>query len=121
MSISIYILAGIAMIIAKGRQVHRLLRSRSYNWKSAGLIFLAWSAMTLPFVLLPCDEVACEWSPKLGWWADLLHQVSPFDRLDAGTTVTVVLITYMVLTIYFLGHCLGWMLYGTKRLLRFAV
>ncbi|MFD2342835.1 hypothetical protein [Sinorhizobium terangae] len=109
------------MIIAKGRQVHRLLRSRSYSWKSAGFIFLAWSAMTLPFIVSACDEVACEWSPNVGWWADLLHQLSPFDSLGAGTTVTVVLITYMVLTIYFLGHCLGWMLYGTKRLLRFAV
>ncbi|MCA1440376.1 hypothetical protein I6F07_09150 [Ensifer sp. IC4062] len=121
MQISIYILAAIVVIIAKGRQVHRLLRSRSYNWKSAGFIFLAWPAMTLPFVLSPCDEAACESNLNVGWWADLLHHVSPFDRLDAGTTVTVVLLAYMVLTIYFLGHCLGWMLYGTKRLLRFAV
>lgn len=109
------------MIIAKGRQVHRLLRSGSYNWKSAGVIFLAWSAMTVPFIVSACDEVVCQWSLKLGWWADLLRQVSPFDRLDAGMTVTVVLLTYMVLTIYFLGHCLGWVLFGTKRLLRFAV
>lgn len=121
MQISIYILAGIAMIIAKGRQVHRLLRSRSYNWKGAGFIFLAWSAMTLPLALSACDEAACQSNLNFGWWADLIHQVSPFDRLDAGTTITVVLIIYMVLTIYVLGHCLGWALYGTKRLLRFAV
>ncbi|WP_331374766.1 hypothetical protein [Sinorhizobium chiapasense] len=117
----LYILAFIVLTIAKGRQVHRLLRSRSYNWKSSGFIFLAWSAVSLPFIANACDEAACRWSLNFGWWANLLHQLSPFDRLDAGTMVTVVMLTYMVLTICFLGHCLGWALYGSRRLLRFAV
>jgi hypothetical protein len=121
MSILLSILAGIAMTITKGLQVQRQLRSHSYRWGTFGLICLAWSAMTLPFVVSACNEAVCQWSLKFGWWAELIRQIPPFDRLDPGTTTAAVMFAFIVLTVYFLGHCIGWALYSIRSLLRLAV
>ncbi len=120
MSILLYLLAGIAMTITKGRQVYKQLCTHSYSWKGFIFVFLAWSAMILPFIVSACDEFTCQWSLRFGWWANLIQQVPLFDKLDPGTTVVVVMIAYVILTVYFLGHCLGWALYGARRLLRLA-
>lgn len=119
MSILLSILSAIAITIAKGWQVHKQLWTDSYPRKSFGLIVLAWSAMTLPFIASACNETACQWSLRFGWWANLIHQVPPFDKIGLGTTIAAVMVAYVLLTIYFLGHCLGWVLYGTRRLVQF--
>ncbi len=121
MSILFYLLAGIAMTIAKGWQVHTQLCTHRYSWKGFVFVFLAWWAMTLPFIVSACDEFACQWSLRFGWWANLFQQVPLFDKLSSDTMVAVVMLAYVILTVYFLGECLGWALYGTRRLLRLAV
>ncbi len=121
MSILLSILVGIAITIAKGWQVQAQLAAHNYRLRTFGLISLAWATMTLPIVVSACNETVCQWSLNFGWWSGLVRQVPPFDKLNGDTMTAAIMFAFIVLTVYFLGHCLGWAIYSARSLLRLAM
>lgn len=119
-AIMIALPAALALAIAKSWQLSKQLLDHSYSWRHFAFISIVWSTMTFPFIAWSCHGIACGWSIRFGWWLNLIGEVPPFSELDPTKLVAGVMLGYLVLTIYFFAHCLGWMIYAARRLVRLA-
>lgn len=118
MIVLLSLMACVFLVIAKALQVHRDLGIRQYSWRSAVLIASAWGFTFLPSLHAACIGLGCHWSLRLGWLAWHVGEVPFMNRLTADTVLTITMLLVWLVTILFLGHVLGWLLYGTQRLLR---
>jgi len=113
-----YLLSCIVITVMKAFYVGKQIGSPQYSLRNSVLFSIAWLAWTLPGIQTVCYEIGCRYSMKFTWFASWLYQFPPFDRVSPTAMITLAGVGYAVLTIYFLGHCLGWMFYGVRKALR---
>jgi hypothetical protein len=117
----VILVAGLIAIIRMVVQVQKSLIAGDYSWRNFGLLSLAWFAVTIPSIQSSCSDVGCQWSVKFGWLISLFYDLVPVAGLEpTARTLLLVMCGYVILTICFLGHCLGCMLYGIQRLFQLA-
>ncbi|MDR6632401.1 hypothetical protein J2X72_001185 [Phyllobacterium sp. 1468] len=115
------LVAGLIAIMRVVVQVQKSLIAGDYSWRSFGLLSLAWLAVTIPSIQSSCSNVGCQWGVKFGWLISLFYDLVPVAGLEpTARTLMLVICGYVILTICFLGHALGWILYGIRRLFQRA-
>ncbi|KPF41812.1 hypothetical protein [Rhizobium sp. AAP43] len=112
------LMACVFLVIARGLQIQRDLVTRQYSWRSAALVSVAWLVTFVPSLQSACTGWGCRWSVSVVWLANQLREVPTFGRLSQDQVTTITMLLVGLLTILFLGQLLGWLLYGTQRLLR---
>lgn len=119
MIILLMLMACVMLVIVKGIQVQKDLRERCYCWRSAPLVVIAFIVIIPQSLRSACgDWWGCSYSLRIGWLADHLRQLPFLDRLSADALLTITFYMVGLLIIYFLGHVLGWLIYGTQQLMR---
>ena len=114
------VICALVVIIAIAIQMQKQIRAGGYVWRNFILISVAWLALILPGIRSTCSDVFCKWSVSFAWWTRPLYEVSPFDWMSPSTILTIAIVAVSVVTVYFFGHVLGWLLYGARRLFRLA-
>lgn len=113
-----YFLCFVVLTLMKGFMERRQIGTSNYSKRNFALFAVAWLAWTLPGVSAGCNEIACRYSVQVGWVLYELAKVVPMMHVNPPAMVIVAMVGYMLLSVYFLGHCLGWLLYGVTSLLR---
>jgi hypothetical protein len=119
--ILLYPLAVILIAVGKAIAVQREIASREYKLRNFGLFSFGWLLWTLPGITAVCSEIGCGWSLRFGWFARFLHQLPLLDQMRPAAMITILGVAYAVLTMYFVGHCLGWTIYGLRALTRSTI
>ena len=112
------LLGTIVLTLLKGFQVQQQIRTGEYSKRGLALFSFAWFFWTLPGLQAACGDIGCRYSVKFGWFLTPLSGFPPLNMLDPASIITLAMVCYAVLTIYFLGHCIGWLIYGIARLFR---
>lgn len=114
------LLVGVFLMMRTGIKVQKEIVARDYSWRNFGLLSFAWLAITLSGFQSNCSEIGCQWSVQFGWLANLLHQIVPIQGFEPTRTIMLLICGYVIVTIYLLGHWIGWMLYCTRKLFQLA-
>lgn len=99
-------------------QLQKPMDDREYVWVHFGLIAVAWLFLVLPGLRAVCSGLACRWSVSFAWWVQPLRNIEPLDKVSPTLMLFAALAIAAITTVYFFGHILAWLLYGTRRLLR---
>jgi hypothetical protein len=99
------IVASVVLIIAKAISVAKLINERNYSFARFGLITAFWTGLTIPSVASSCGPKRCSYGLHFGWLLELIKTEMP------SNAIFFVMGGYAILSAYFLGHVLGWLLY----------
>lgn len=115
--IVLYSVIGVLIVmVAIAVQVRQQIIAHDYSWTNFTLITVAWGVLILPGIRSVCAEAFCRWSVSFTWWILPLGDIAPFNTIDPKFLLNVAIITVSAVTAYFLGHVLGWIFYGVRRL-----
>lgn len=110
-----YPLCFLALVIMKSLYVRKAIAAGQYPWRNFVIISIGWLVWTLPGLYSACTEVACRQGIRFGWFMNAIAAWYPADMLNPGKLLILLLVAYLILTLYFLAHCLGWILFGLGR------
>ncbi|RYE53238.1 MAG: hypothetical protein EOP18_09420 [Rhizobiaceae bacterium] len=110
--------AFLGLVVWKGIAVRRAIEAKQYSWKVFAVFALAWFAWTVPGLESVCTELGCRYSMRFGWFLSSLAGSTPLGALRPDAIVALSVLGYAILTLYFCGHCFGWLLHGVARMSR---
>ena len=108
-------IALLALVVGKGVTVRKAIVAGQYSWRNFSFFVIAWFAWTSPGLETVCTEIGCRYSMRFGWFLSIFDGSIP---LDPGKVVALAMAGYFILTLYFLGHCAGWLIHWAGRLRR---
>ncbi|RVD24596.1 hypothetical protein [Mesorhizobium sp. M4B.F.Ca.ET.017.02.2.1] len=103
-SILLAIIAAVVLIVAKAVSVAKMINERNYSFARFGLITALWAGLTIPSVGSTCGPVGCTYGLHFGWVLEMTKAEMP------ANAIFFVMGGYAILSVYFLGHALGWLL-----------
>jgi hypothetical protein len=108
----------LGLVIMKSLYVRKAIAVGQYSWKNFAIFSIFWLVWTLPALQTLCTEIGCRYRIRVGWFLDTIATWYPSDILNPEKFLILLLLAYLLLTLYFVAHCLGWILFGVGRLRR---
>lgn len=103
-SILLAFVAGIVLTIAKAISVAKMIHERNYSLTRFGFIAALWAGLTIPSMGTSCGPIGCAYGLHFGWAPELIKADMP------SNAIFFVMGGYAILSVYFFGHALGWLL-----------
>lgn len=121
MAVLFAIICMLIVTIAIAVQLQRRMDERDYALRDFGWISALWLVLIVPGIRSVCSEILCRWSFSFAWWIQPLRNIAPFDNVSPTLLLVAAIVIISILTAYFFGYVLAWMLYGARRLFRLVV
>ena len=118
--LSTALIAFALIVLAIAMQTQRKISAGTYAWRNFYLISIGWLVLILPGIRSFCINGSCKWSVSFTWWIRPLYDFLPLDRLSPVAILTIAGVIAFAATVYFVGHVLGWAVFGVRRLFRLA-
>lgn len=115
-SIVFSILVSIGLAFGKAISIYRLIRDQRYSWTKFIAISLAWLGATIPSTYSECGQLGCSWGLRFGWISDIFQPMFVTDISSNSALLTLALLSYLTLCIYFFGHIIGWVFYALSNI-----